>query len=414
MCLRSCWQLQNLGTWSGQQASRKELEDGGSKRPSPTPRPASHLSRRTLMRSSPSLILRDDEGGDVPVSGCGIDCAMTDILHDSFRNKASSKEGVDALNIHALVMLFVIFFVSAAAAANILFVGNSFTHGNVQPARSYNKDAVTDVNNKGYGGVPGIFKKLAGAQYNVTIEAISGQTLQYHLNNRANVLKNKKWDVVVLQEYSTGPLPKARGGKPEAFRKGAKDIVDLVRKNAGKDTKIWLYETWARPDQVYPAGAAYKGVKNALQAMQRDLHNAYAKLAKELGVKGVVPVGDVFLKAVDAGFADANPYNGIARGRRNLWAKDNYHASKYGSYLSAVTFYAKVTGRDPRKLPTGEKSAARALGIGAADAKRLHELAPRPATKPKKAGMVAGKKSRLAISDDDEPMGKSTRSVDSV
>lgn len=285
----------------------------------------------------------------------------------------------------------------------------SFTHGNVQPALSYNKGAITDANNKGYGGVPGIFKKLVGAKYNVTIEAISGQTLQYHLANRAGVIGNSKWDVVVLQEYSTKPLPKARGGDPAVFQKGAKGIVDLVRNKAGKDTKIWLYQTWARPDQVWPKGAAYHGLKFPLVAMVQDLRAAYAKVAKELGVTGVVPVGDAFLRAIDGGLADRNPYTGIGKGLINLWAKDNYHASKYGSYLSAVSFYARITGADPRKLPTGEGSAAKALGISANHAKRLHEFVPRPAKAPRTC-----KKSRRALPELDESMSKSLDSADSL
>ncbi|EJD50906.1 hypothetical protein AURDEDRAFT_121380 [Auricularia subglabra TFB-10046 SS5] len=273
-------------------------------------------------------------------------------------------------------MLNVFLFVSVAAATNILFVGNSFTHGNIEPALSYNKDAITDANGKGYGGIPGIFKKLVGDAYNVTIEAVSGQTLQYHLDNRAAILSDPKWDVVVLQEYSTIPLPPGRGGDPALFRAGVKGIADLVRANAGQDTQIWLYETWARPDRVYPDGATYHDVPDGLHAMQQDLHEPYFAVGEEQGVAGVVAVGDAFLGAVDAGFADANPYDGLPAGILNLWANDNYHASKYGSYLSAVSFFSRIAGGDPNSLPTGDGSAAKDLGISEEDAKKLHRVAP--------------------------------------
>ena len=56
---------------------------------------------------------------------------------------------------------------------NILFVGNSYTHGGITAVENYNTSAITDANGTGYGGVPGIFKQFtvdAGLNYNVTIE----------------------------------------------------------------------------------------------------------------------------------------------------------------------------------------------------------------------------------------------------
>src|ERR1700761_6566571 len=48
----------------------------------------------------------------------------------------------------------------AAAPPNILFVGNSFTHGNYAPLQGYNSSGITDTNNYGYGGIPGVFQKM--------------------------------------------------------------------------------------------------------------------------------------------------------------------------------------------------------------------------------------------------------------
>ena len=44
---------------------------------------------------------------------------------------------------------------SSAAQTRMLFVGNSFTYGNSEPAVSYNRDEVRDLNGFHYGGVPG-------------------------------------------------------------------------------------------------------------------------------------------------------------------------------------------------------------------------------------------------------------------
>ncbi|KAH7101793.1 hypothetical protein BKA62DRAFT_702306 [Auriculariales sp. MPI-PUGE-AT-0066] len=280
---------------------------------------------------------------------------------------------------------------TAAVATKILFIGNSFTHGAIEPTISFNKNAIRDANGKHYGGVPGIFKSLteqAKLNFNVTIEAVSAQTFQFHYESRAQkVSGGAPWDVVVLQEYSTLPTPSQRGGKPDLFAKGAENIVNLVRKSSPR-AKIYFYETWARPDKVHPKGAPYHGQK--IQAMQTDLHKAYMQTASKRNATGVALVGDSFMKAIKNGVADVNPYNGIAKGKVNLWADDHYHASKYGSYLSACTIFATVTGRNPIAIVNGKGSTAAKLGVEASIATKLQKAVVRSTSqqKPMKANMI--------------------------
>ncbi|KAH7101803.1 hypothetical protein BKA62DRAFT_618367 [Auriculariales sp. MPI-PUGE-AT-0066] len=258
---------------------------------------------------------------------------------------------------------------TSVSAINILFVGNSFTHGNIEPTVSYNKGNINDANGSGYGGVPGIFKKLAdtaGKNYSVTIEAVSAQTLEFHYENRASIIAQKQWNVVVLQEYSTLPVPAARGGNPTLFAQGVANVVALVR--AHSNATVYLYETWVRPDQVYPSGAPYSG--QDIRVMQTDLHNSYTTQSSAVSAKGVAYVGDGFVKAIDSGLADANPYDSTVA-TVDVWASDNYHASKYGSYLSAVTIFSKVTGVSPTSLANGAGTAAEGLGITAGIATKL-------------------------------------------
>ena len=118
----------------------------------------------------------------------------------------------------------------------MLFVGNSFTHGRVDPVLSYNAAGVTDLtydmflaNPAGsnddephpWGGIPGIFKKLtdqAGLDYDVSISARSAATLRGHYLNsnpagwdlRGNIA-SQQWDAVILQDLSDEPLPAGRG-----------------------------------------------------------------------------------------------------------------------------------------------------------------------------------------------------------
>ena len=154
---------------------------------------------------------------------------------------------------------------AAEAPVNILFVGNSFTHGRYEPVRTYNAgfgtDAVHDLlcpslaacssaeqgsqidpaetpppgttlsaqlaylqanpslqyNEPGpYGGIPGIFFQFtreARLHYSVSVVAVSSATLTGYLNNTGNeegdlpLIEGTAWDMVVLQDQSFRPLP---------------------------------------------------------------------------------------------------------------------------------------------------------------------------------------------------------------
>ena len=58
----------------------------------------------------------------------------------------------------------------------------------------------------------------------------------------------------------------------------------------------------------------------------------------------------------------------------DLWWDDNLHASKYGSYLSALTMFGTITGLDPQGIGMYD-IAARDLGISQRDAYTLQQIA---------------------------------------
>jgi hypothetical protein len=147
---------------------------------------------------------------------------------------------------------------AAEPPVNILFVGDSFTHGRYEPVRTYNAgfgaDNVHDLlcpsvatcssaeqgsqidpaetpppgatlsaqlaylqanpslryNEPGpYGGIPGIFLQFAREahlQYSVAVVAVSSATLTGYLNNTGNeegdlqLIEGTAWDMVVLQD----------------------------------------------------------------------------------------------------------------------------------------------------------------------------------------------------------------------
>ncbi len=263
----------------------------------------------------------------------------------------------------ALLLLLATTSIGCAAPLTVLFVGNSFTHGNESPVLHYNRTSITDANGTGHGGVPGIFQKLAtegGYAVAVTIEAVSGQALSYHVENKAAII-GAGWDWVVLQEHSTRPISTTDAWM---FHSAVASLSTLARQS-NPQVNILLYETWARPD--------YWPTSSQLHIVQQRLQTAYSTAAAN-NLADWAPVGDAFIHALDDGVA-YNPGEGAIAGRVNLWASDRYHASVAGSYLSALVFYAKILGGDPRELPEGAGSAAAALGLGASTAAALQEIA---------------------------------------
>lgn len=260
------------------------------------------------------------------------------------------------------------------AGVRILFVGNSYTHGSFEPLLSYNSAAITDANGTGYGGVPGLFKRMtvsAGLNYDVTIEAVSSQTLAWHIANRAGVIFQPQWHKVFLQEQSTGPLPAERGGDPASFQAAVGALEQGIHA-ANPVAEVFLYETFPRSGLTYVSGQPYYG--EPIETMGQDLHDGYyGARALHPAVHAVSPAGDAWLRAIQQDVADRNPYDGIDAGKVNLWAGDNHHASAHGCFLNALVHFGAATGHDPRSL--GYEQTAVDLGIASNIAVSLEQVA---------------------------------------
>ena len=372
---------------------------------------------------------------------------------------------------HRLAFALAAFALHAAASAaptSILFVGNSYTFGRVEPVMSYNAANVRDLtapmwaaNSSGsnlfephpWGGIAGIFKQFtvqAGLDYDVAISARNAASLRGHLLNtntagwdlRGNI-SSQAWDKVVLQEQSDEPLSKRPGlaSNPDYFRNYADKIENFVHSaaaqsfqerdffpgatatarqaacvasgltsgncsstrnipansNARAATDIYLYQTWARPNLVTGAyvtstntvtGAVTRTATPAttfflsLEGMTEELRLSYQAAADQAaadgsgGFAGIAPVGQAFMSAVTSGLATRDMWAADATtdGLMDLWFDDGTHASKTGSYLSALTLFGKTTGFNPFSLGAGE-IAARELGISGANAVALQRIA---------------------------------------
>jgi hypothetical protein len=311
--------------------------------------------------------------------------------------------------------------------------------------------------------VPGIFKQFAdqaGVEVDVSLSTRNAASLRGHFLNTANAdwdlrgnIAKQKWDIVVLQEQSDAALPPGRGAnannpqfsayvdKIEKFiHVGAKEeykevdmytaiygsVANCVKAggttascsnstkraipanpNKSATTKVFLTQTWARPDMVFPhlntvADDNYPTVPDGrpivaqpptpdtlyyeaegLAGMTNDLRSAFAtKAAANPGIAGVIPVGDAFQRAIDDRIAKGDGfYNSEGTyaayepsDKINLWWDDYLHASKHGSYLSALVIFGTLTGISPASFGASERAAAE-LGINPGDAVRLQRVA---------------------------------------
>jgi len=271
----------------------------------------------------------------------------------------------------AFVLLAPLVAVAAARAETILFIGNSFTYGALSPVWHYRANSVTDLNKEGVGGVPALFKLFtteSGLTYDVSLETSPGKDLQWHIDNKTPLL-DRAWDHVVLQSYST--LDAKAPGDPAGLVRTTAILAKMFHdKNPRVD--IRLDSTWSRADLTWqPAGHWYG---KPIDAMEKQLRSGYDKAAGSPYVRGVMPVGQAFNRAIETGLATPNPYKGEGPGQIDLWAYDNYHASAYGYYLEALVEFGAITGKDPLSLGPRE-TAAQELGISPAQATALQQIA---------------------------------------
>lgn len=184
---------------------------------------------------------------------------------------------------------------------NVLFIGNSHTYYNYMPQML---SMLVNSENRGF---------------ELTIDQCTGEGtgLDWHWKNAPtrNVIRQKPWDYVVLQDRSGGPLE-----EPESFIKHA-GLLDAEIQKQGAKTLLFL--TWAnrsRPDTQAALADVYKLTADRLHA-------------------GLAPVGLAW-EAIHR----MNP-------EIELYHQDGRHANSIGSYLSACVFYSVMLKTSPEGLP---------------------------------------------------------------
>jgi hypothetical protein len=223
---------------------------------------------------------------------------------------------------------------SDRAGLRVLFVGNSFTFKNEMP------ELVHDLADS-----DGDRERIFAVSYTA-----GGWTLRKASQDEGltALLRDVRWDVVVLQEQSRLPSLSAMRRREETYPFARALDAKIVRAGA----RTMLFMTWA-----YEDGDDASVLGDTFGAMQSRLHDGYSELAAELAASvSVAPVGLAWAEAV----------------RRHpevdLWAGDGQHPSRIGSYLTACVFYAVLSGRDPTRNPF-------TAGLDPAEARSLRSVA---------------------------------------
>ncbi len=193
-----------------------------------------------------------------------------------------------------------------------LFIGNSYTHYNDMPEQIFAK-----------------ILKAAGYKATVTRITKGGWYLIDSAKSTDEVgakvdaaLKLRNYDYIVLQEQSTCPA-----ATPAKFYTGVRNLVEKARADGA--TPI-LYGTWGRKEGH--SVLASNGWTN--ESMTWMISAAYEAIGAELGV--------------DVAYAGLAFYDVYTNNKNlNIYDSDLTHPNPTGSYLAAMTIFAKITGVDP-------------------------------------------------------------------
>ncbi|MBQ2738493.1 MAG: hypothetical protein IJF38_07360 [Clostridia bacterium] len=198
---------------------------------------------------------------------------------------------------------------------NIHLVGNSFTQFNDLYQKLADAFAAGGYVVKTSHTQRGGYKLI---QYTYT----SSSTEQEYNTKLTNALNNNDFDFVFLQEQSTTPAL-----IPGTFYDGVRAVGKMATDSGAE---VILYQTWSRkaPD------ATLTQENNTHAQFAYRLAAAYEAIAEECGYE-LSPAGSAFLDVY---------YNHPSI---DLYCKDNYHPSNYGTYLAALCHYATISGKSP-------------------------------------------------------------------
>jgi hypothetical protein len=153
-----------------------------------------------------------------------------------------------------------------------------------------------------------------------------GKQLVWHAGNEATIkkLRERRWDVVVLQDQSQTPAY-----FPKKFREGATALAEIAREQG---ERVVFYQTWGRRD----GDKKNPKISPDYGTMQKMLSRNYGLVAEDLKCD-VARVGDAW-SIIEKNHPELF---------RRLYKGDGSHPSTPGAYLAATVIYQTIAGKLP-------------------------------------------------------------------
>lgn len=172
-----------------------------------------------------------------------------------------------------------------------------------------------------YNDMPNMLRAIAANDFGarpLEIETVThgGWSLQRHWESgeALRAIQSRKWDYVVLQDYSTNPVINRAGMFAAAQR-----FDEAIDATGAKTTLLLTWAQEKKPQQQSLISDAYRTLARKLDALVAPVGEAWAKVRGTLNVK--------------------------------LHASDGRHPSPAGSYLEACVLYQSLTGRSAAGMP---------------------------------------------------------------
>jgi len=218
------------------------------------------------------------------------------------------------------MLLLLFFLIQSCSSLKVLWIGNSYTYVNDVPA------------------TVGRLAEAAGEELVFDSHTEGGWTWELHSTSQEtlNKIKSKKWDVVILQEFSVRPAYDT----DRVCRNTVTylDILaDKIREN-NPDTIIQFYLTWGRPFGYDKDCPSYPQLCN-YHDMQDALTESYTNFACMKKPARVAPVGEAFRLIRQSQGQD------MFHSLYNTNGVSDHHASERGSYLSALVHFISLFER---------------------------------------------------------------------
>lgn len=200
----------------------------------------------------------------------------------------------------------------------ILFVGNSHTYINNVPSMVKNLCSKNGISAKITTVIHGGY-----SLYNYAYPDKSDSTQVKLSKKLKTLLKSKKWDYVILQDYRYGGLKNTA-----QTRKAVQALRPLIKKSGAQ---MVFCVTWAPKEGHSDYRNGWASSPNDYLSKKSDLFYALADKYKA----ALAPSGIAFMRA------------NTLLPEIELYRSDKIHASVAGSYLSACVIYATLFNKSP-------------------------------------------------------------------